>query len=166
MFASTVSLHISGFLAGEKPSRNHASTHASGNCGNASSTSSITSVSRTRPPRKAPAVPARHAAMPARQQRFRLALQFRPQRQCGAQFVIVQGNFSTLKKSRLAPAGATCSNNCHAQRKFSPVPKPVSPMQKLSPADSAAKRSANWLPCRNTWRVSSRPESVEKYTSP
>ncbi len=166
MFASTASLHISGFFAGEKPSRNQASTLPAGNCGNASATSLITSVRRTRPPAKlqrfqpgtrrcqransvsACACNSGHSANAARNSSS------------------LNGNFSTLKKSRLAPSGATCSNNCQAQRKFSPVPKPVSPMQKLSPADNAAKRSAKRLPCRNTWRVSSRPESVEKYTSP
>ncbi|MCO2311063.1 hypothetical protein FA370_15245 [Pseudomonas aeruginosa] len=67
---------------------------------------------------------------------------------------------------RVAPAGATRSNSCQAQRKFSPVPKPVSPMHSTSPSPSAAKRSARRLVARNTWRVSLSPECREKYTSP
>lgn len=67
---------------------------------------------------------------------------------------------------RVAPAGATRSNSCQAQRKFSPVPKPVSPIHSTSPSPSAAKRSARRLVARNTWRVSLSPECREKYTSP
>ncbi len=78
----------------------------------------------------------------------------------------VSGCFSTLTKCRRAPAGACRSNSCQAQRKFKPVPKPVSPMTRRSPGWSAAKRGARSFCARNTWLVSSMPETREKYTSP
>ncbi|RCM61158.1 hypothetical protein PA37_02714 [Pseudomonas aeruginosa] len=163
--ANSTGDHMSGFFAGAKPSRNQASTRAS-SCGRHSRASPSSRVRPTLPPANArrwkPGCTARYWPSRASLQGASSGHSARARRRSAA----ARGNFSTLTNSRRAPAGATRSNSCQAQRKFSPVPKPVSPMHSTSPSPSAAKRSARRLVARNTWRVSLSPECREKYTSP
>ncbi len=151
---------MSGFFAGAKPSRNQASTRAS-SCGRHSRASPSSRVRPTLPPANArrwkPGCTARYWPSRASLQGASSGHSARARRRSAA----ARGNFSTLTNSRRAPAGATRSNSCQAQRKFSPVPKPVSPMHSTSPSPSAAKRSARRLVARNTWRVSLSPECRE-----
>ena len=63
---------------------------------------------------------------------------------------VMKPDISTLMKCSRACGWATRSNRCHAQRKFSPVPKPVSPITSFSPALRAAKRSLRRFCSMNT----------------
>ena len=52
---------------------------------------------------KVPAIPARHAPLPARQQHTRLSLQFRPQCQRGAQLVVFEWKFFDAEEIQACP---------------------------------------------------------------
>ncbi|MCY1537767.1 hypothetical protein D9M68_732760 [compost metagenome] len=160
-WAKSAGLHMSGFFAGANPSRNQASMRASSS-GRHSRASPTSRVSTTRPAarlmRWKPGCTATYcssnwvASGASSGQRARARCRSPRAR----------GNFSTLTKCSRASAGAQRSNSCQAQRKFSPVPKPVSPMVSRPPAGSSAKRRARSLPSRKTCRVSSMPEAGEK----
>ena len=158
MFASTASLHISGFLAGEKPSRNHASTQPAGDCGNAFSTSSIARVSRTRSPKKFQRFQPGTRRCQRASSTSACAANWRDSANAARNSLSFRGNFSMLKKSRLAPGGATFSNNCNVQKEIQPGAEAgLADAEALARRERCKATSANRLPCRNTWRVSSRP---------
>ncbi|MNJ48112.1 hypothetical protein D3C77_432970 [compost metagenome] len=52
----------------------------------------------------------------------------------------LSGYFSTLMKCRRASGLAHSLNSCQAQKKFSPVPKPVSPITRHCPGAIVLKR--------------------------
>jgi hypothetical protein len=54
------------------------------------------------------------------------------------------------------------SHICQANKKFKPVPKPVSAITNFDDGGSCRQRSRKSLPLRNTWRDSAKPLSREK----
>ena len=159
--SNTSGVHISGFSAGENPSRNHASMPPRTSV-SASITSPMTNVRRTLPPSK------HHRFHPGTRRCHLVQSSSAYGRRAGqsakasASSLSLSGYFSVLKKSRLLLDGEVSLNSRHAHKKFNPVPKPTSPMAKLSPHRNAEKRSGRLLPRKKTWHFSSRPESSEK----
>ncbi|CRM73650.1 hypothetical protein [Pseudomonas sp. 58 R 3] len=147
--ANNSAVHMSGFLAGAKPSRNHASICAS-SCGNCSRASPINSVRVTRPlsstRRWKPGWMAMYCASSCSAKGCSSGQRARAR--CRSAWL--SGYFSTLTKCRRAPGTACCSNSCQAHRKFSPVPKPVSPITNRPFTGKAAKRSCKRFCSRNT----------------
>jgi len=142
-------VHMSGFFAGAKPSRNHTSMLAS-SCGSCSSTSPISKVRVTRPSSKLNCwKPGCTATYWARKGSVKAAISGH-KRAARAMSSRPSGYFSTLMKCRRASAWACSVNSCQAQKKFIPVPKPVSPITRQACGARAAKRCARRVCSRNT----------------
>ncbi|MNH21578.1 hypothetical protein D3C79_813930 [compost metagenome] len=158
-------VHMSGFLAGAKPSRNHTSMRAS-SCGSCSSTSPISRVRVIRPWSKVNCWKPWCTATYWRKKGSVNAASSGHRRIARAMSAWPRGYFSTLTKCRRASAWAVSANSCQAQKKFMPVPKPVSPITRQAWGARLAKRWRRRVCSRNTCWVSAMPSLMAKYTSP
>ncbi len=123
-------------------------------------------------PTQAPAVPARHAAVPARQQHLCLHLQFRPQRQCRAQLIVIQREFLDAEEIHARtswrclleqlPAHTGNSARCRSRSRRCRSSRPQTMPRSVPPGGCLAGTHGASLPDRNRWKSTRRRSDRNK----